>query len=126
MNRPLSISQAPSPVILRPGMILPEQIEAVIGRIEQRKVVSGKGVTPAAEPRVPGSLPSHYAPNTTMHLVAKTNLHQAIEQLLATGKTVAVLAFESNVQKQNVSIWTKASDDPTCVCKRSLCSFAIS
>lgn len=55
------------PVILRPGGITAEQIEAVIGHVS----ISGATVSDAADaPASPGMLESHYAPAASMRLNA--------------------------------------------------------
>lgn len=51
----------PGPVLLRPGMITREQIEAVIGPVEEYR---GDGAHPS-----PGMHPRHYSPSTPLFLV---------------------------------------------------------
>lgn len=50
-------------VILRPGGVPVEEIEAVIGPMTI-------GTTPHPDSRSPGTLPSHYAPRVPLHLIA--------------------------------------------------------
>jgi L-threonylcarbamoyladenylate synthase len=68
------------PVLLRPGGVAREAIEAVAGRVD-------RGVTPAAEasraPRSPGLMVSHYAPVLPVRLGARAVA--ADEALLAFG-----------------------------------------
>jgi L-threonylcarbamoyladenylate synthase len=70
------------PVILRPGMITAEQIEAVL----QYAVAAEKNNAP----RVSGSLESHYAPETRTVLVASENLQS---YLMGVGEDVLPLAL---------------------------------
>lgn len=72
--------------ILRPGMILADHIEAVLG-----KALSLPGGKPA--PRVSGGLPSHYAPQTKLVLVSSDQLDETVKTELAGGKKVALLSF---------------------------------
>nr|WP_184807363.1 L-threonylcarbamoyladenylate synthase [Nitrospirillum iridis] len=57
-----------TPVLLRPGSITPEEIEAVLGPI-QRAAAPGGGV-PNTGLRAPGMLESHYAPGLPVRLNA--------------------------------------------------------
>lgn len=61
-----------APVILRPGMITAEQIEAVL----KRSVAQSK----KNAPRVSGSLESHYAPRTTTKLVPSSDLQLFLQK----------------------------------------------
>ncbi len=65
----------PDPVLLRPGGATVEAIEALIGPV-------ARGTTPAAAPRSPGMLASHYAPSLPVRLNAA-----------AVGADEALLAF---------------------------------
>ncbi len=76
----------PQPAVLRPGVITPEQIASVL-KTEVRKPAT-------AAPRVPGCLPSHYAPRARVELVATTELDSRAEELAAAGRRVAVIARE--------------------------------
>jgi L-threonylcarbamoyladenylate synthase len=73
-----------APALLRPGMITPRQIEAVLGR-------------PLAEarrhsPRVSGSLDRHYAPQTPLMQMESDLVAELARSLTRQGKRVAVLA----------------------------------
>ncbi len=70
------------PVLLRPGGIPPQALEAVLGRPVARQ---GGGV------RVPGSLPAHYAPGTPLELHPPTALPTRAQSLAAAGRRVLVL-----------------------------------
>ena len=72
------------PVLLRPGGIPPDRIEATLGRrLEQ----------PAGEVRVSGSMPAHYAPATPLELLPATALTDRAEALADLGLRLAVLAL---------------------------------
>lgn len=85
------------PMILRPGGISLEQLEAE---------VPGVGVDPALEtahnraPRAPGMKYAHYAPDAPMTVfegderACAAALETAVHEALAAGRRVAVLAFE--------------------------------
>lgn len=79
----LSLLETP-PRILRPGIIGRERLEALIGPL-----ALGSSAT---APRVPGSTPQHYAPQTPVELVAVEALDARIESCSASGEAVAVLA----------------------------------
>lgn len=66
----------PAPVLLRPGGVPVESIEALIGPVE-------RGGGDAAHPRSPGQLASHYAPSLPLRLDAASA--RAGEALLAFG-----------------------------------------
>ena len=69
-------------VLLRPGQITPAQIAAVLGAEVE--------LPDAAAPRAPGTLESHYAPRTPLHLVPAAELPARLAALR--GRKVAVLA----------------------------------
>ncbi len=79
----LSLLETP-PRILRPGIIGRQQLEALIGPLAE-------GASTVA-PRVPGSTPQHYAPQTPVELVAPDALNARIESSNASGEAVVVLA----------------------------------
>lgn len=78
-----------TPVLLRPGAISPEAIEAVIGMLPQARSAN---VTSTA-PRVSGDLAAHYAPRTPLRQMPANALFDEVDTLLSAGKRVAVLAF---------------------------------
>jgi L-threonylcarbamoyladenylate synthase len=79
----VDVSSGP-PVVLRPGAVTVEQIEAVLQ-------LSLAPPTPSA-PRVSGCLPSHYAPRARVEIVRKGDLAERSAQLAGAGSKVAVLA----------------------------------
>lgn len=78
------------PRVLRPGMILEESINVALSEVG----LAPKGETDS--PRVPGSLPSHYAPHKPVELVESSSLQDAVSGLLNKGKTPGVLAYSTS------------------------------
>jgi len=77
------------PVLLRPGVITREQIEAVAG------VALGRA--DAAAPRAPGMLEAHYAPAAAVRLLELKALREALETCQQQGQTgVAVYSRTLN------------------------------
>lgn len=72
------------PVLLRPGAVTPEAIEAVLGRAIER-VATGPS-------RAPGMLRAHYAPRTKVELVPREGLAERARELRAQGLRVGLLA----------------------------------
>jgi L-threonylcarbamoyladenylate synthase len=64
------------PVLLRPGLLTPEQLEVVCG--VPVKVASP---TDATAPRASGTLASHYAPKAQVRLMSVTQMQQALQAL---------------------------------------------
>lgn len=65
------------PVLLRPGMLTPTQLEAVCGQ----PVRFPHDMPGHAAPRASGTLESHYAPNARVRLMDATALQQALDLL---------------------------------------------
>jgi L-threonylcarbamoyladenylate synthase len=61
------------PVILRPGMIGPDAITAVLGR----RPALGHAAMTGKTPRVSGNLSAHYAPRTPMRMVTRMEIEDA-------------------------------------------------
>ena len=88
------------PKILRPGMILAEDIYAALSvnhmvaadSFQKHSEILQPGYSSSESPRVPGALPSHYAPRTRMDLVPSSRFEQAIQTALC-DQSVAVLTF---------------------------------
>lgn len=89
----------PQPRLLRPGMILPAQLEAVLG-VPLATDLGGA-------PRVSGMLSSHYAPVKPLRLVPGASLEAAVAQA---GGRCAVLARRP--QSRPALVWLEASGDP--------------
>ena len=73
-----------APVLLRPGMLTPEQIELVAG-----KPLRGRD---AQAPRASGTLASHYAPRATVRLMPAAQIRAALDLLGREAKNIAVYA----------------------------------
>jgi L-threonylcarbamoyladenylate synthase len=84
-------------VLLRPGHVSKEQLEAVIGPIGEKD---------AASPRHSGGLERHYAPRTPARLVPA----HALDKEIAKGKRVAVLAFSR--PDERVDFWLRMPREP--------------
>lgn len=72
------------PVLLRPGQISAERIEAVLG--------VPLATPDASAPRASGTLDAHYAPHTPVVQVAPDELATVLEKLAALGKKIALIA----------------------------------
>jgi len=79
--------------ILRPGMITSEAVEAALG------YKLGHPDLLQAEPRVPGSLASHYAPQTRLTVTNGSDLVLLALELSALDKGVGVIASSATVEK---------------------------
>lgn len=75
------------PVLLRPGAVTAEQIEATLGRPIER--------TATGPARAPGMLRAHYAPHTKVELVAPPGLAPRARALMALGARVGMLTSSS-------------------------------
>ena len=82
-------------VLLRPGAISPEQIEAVIPLTSEKSSV-----------RHSGGLERHYAPRTPARLVPA----HALDKEISRGKSVAVLAFSR--PDERVDFWLRMPREP--------------
>lgn len=97
------------PVILRPGMITPEQIQAALKA--DLKPESGNASTVS---RAPGTLASHYAPRTPLKLFSGNEMDDYLKNSQASQK-IGVLAFypfadQSNREK--VTEWVVMPQSP--------------
>lgn len=88
-----------APVLLRPGHITPEDVFEVLGK----KVRVGEGAV-----RAPGTLDSHYCPETPAFLVDGEKLDKALEQAKTRGLKVAVLCHQ---QLTSETYWVQAPED---------------
>lgn len=82
------------PIILRPGGISKEQIEAVIGKVAADPALTNEGEAPKS----PGMKYTHYAPEAPLYLVkgGRTAIQQLINEKKRSGLTVGVLTTEEN------------------------------
>ena len=93
-----------TPVILRPGMVLASELERFLGKTDS-------DLPPDKLTRAPGGLPSHYAPETPIKLVASGLLLEEIERLGAAGHKAGVLAFAGPPVNMQIP-WVVASRNP--------------
>lgn len=84
------------PVILRPGAVTKEQLEAVIGEVS----VDAALLDAEQAPKSPGMKYTHYAPDAPLHLVAGTRefIQSLVDQKREEGLRVGVLTTEENQQ----------------------------
>jgi L-threonylcarbamoyladenylate synthase len=102
------------PRILRPGMILPDDLFIAVQKRPEDKKDAGKkeSATESVSPRVPGALPSHYAPATRTDLVPSHLLQKTIEQY-ADRKSLAVISFSPlSIEGLNASNLIVAEQEP--------------
>jgi len=89
-----------APVLLRPGGISREAIEAALGeRLRERD---------AQSPRASGTLAAHYAPRTALALVESSELLEELDL----PANLAVLALREPQGDIRVTSWITASSDP--------------
>ena len=91
-----------APVVLRPGAITAEEIEATLGAHAE---------VPAAQPapRVSGALAAHYAPRTPLQLVGSDDLLREVDACVFKGQTIAVLAFSVSPLRHPAVLWFAAA-----------------
>jgi L-threonylcarbamoyladenylate synthase len=76
-----------APVLLRPGMLTPAQIEAACGQPLRERDEQA--------PRASGTLASHYAPRATVRLMPAQQLQVALDLLGKDAKNIAVYASKA-------------------------------
>lgn len=81
------------PRVLRPGMLLPEDLAAVCGIDVELSYLPENSVGLV---KAPGTLPSHYSPDTAVVLLAEEELESTLEQLTLAGLSVSLLVFQKN------------------------------
>jgi L-threonylcarbamoyladenylate synthase len=96
------------PVLLRPGLLTPEQLEAACG--VPVKVPSQPDVN---APRASGTLESHYAPKAQVRLLSVTEMQQALQKL---ARAVPHETSESST----VVIWTRSPELGQLACPPSV------
>jgi L-threonylcarbamoyladenylate synthase len=90
------------PVLLRPGQLHAEQIEAVLGAPLR---------APGSDaPRAPGRLESHYAPRRPLQLLSRAELQAALRS--GSPERYAVLAFETASPGPRTAGWIQAPHQP--------------
>jgi L-threonylcarbamoyladenylate synthase len=90
--------------LLRPGAVTAAQIRAVVGDLVVGAV--------ADSPRVPGSAPSHYAPETPMTIVPEGEIDAQAAALSKEGQRIAVLAQRLPLKSHPYVTWINAGKRP--------------
>jgi L-threonylcarbamoyladenylate synthase len=90
--------------LLRPGAITLSQLRSVVP-----DVLAEPGAT---APRVPGSTPAHYAPQTPMVIVRSEELDARAAALASGGKRIAVLAHQVPAHTYRSVTWINAGARP--------------
>jgi L-threonylcarbamoyladenylate synthase len=93
-----------APVLLRPGHISRDELEGIIGAIEEADPSS---------PRHPGGRERHYAPRTPAHMVPAHALDKEISRMK---ERVAVLAFSR--PDERVDYWLRMPREPQAYAQR--------
>ena len=94
------------PVLLRPGMVTPAQIEAVCGQPLRAR--------DEAAPRASGTLESHYAPTAKVRLMPAQQLQSALDLLGADAQHIAVYARASLRTARGVAQRRMPADAAAC------------
>lgn len=83
------------PVILRPGGVTKEELEAVVGEVRVDAALTNEG----AKPKAPGMKYRHYAPNAPLFMVSGTTafIQSLIEEKQQEGLRVGLLTTEENI-----------------------------
>src|SRR6185369_5589639 len=109
----LDVSVSP-PCLLRPGLVTPADLEAVIGAVQ--RLASG-GCQPPGQshrgvdtPRSPGMMARHYAPRTPLEL-SKDGGGRRVEELLKQGRRIGWLAL-SEVETRPGLMAVRMPNDP--------------
>jgi L-threonylcarbamoyladenylate synthase len=89
-----------APRLLRPGGVRIDQLREALPDLEV-------GAS-ATSPRVPGSTPQHYAPQTPVIMVATGQIEPRVDELLARDQRVAVLAQRPPRKAQSNVTWINA------------------
>ena len=97
------------PVLLRPGVLSRQQLEAACGET----VLDKDGLlTDNAAPRAPGTLASHYAPDAKVRLMDTKAIQTALDVLGSDAAHIAVYARSIvRIQSENV-LYRRMPDDP--------------
>jgi L-threonylcarbamoyladenylate synthase len=90
--------------LLRPGSVTAAQMRAVVGEL----LVGAD----RASPRVPGSLPTHYAPSTPLTIVPSGEIDAQADAASSGGRRVAVLAQRLPLRSHKYVTWINAGRRP--------------
>ncbi len=100
----LDVSSEP-PRLLRPGLVTPAEIEAVVGPI--LRPGQPRSEAPGQPLRSPGMLPRHYAPHAPLECIAEDS-GRRVQELLGAGLRVGWVMFEPAQQEQKAGLIVKA------------------
>lgn len=102
-----------TPRILRPGMITREQVQEKLGIPVEIAYKENTVKEKDAHIKAPGTLESHYAPDTAVALVPGQDLPFLISKLNNEGKTFVLLGFEDNTLRRNqtAALWVEKNAD---------------
>lgn len=92
------------PRLLRPGAVTLAQLRELVGEV-------AVGADPDA-PRVPGSTPAHYAPDTPLSLVPVGDIDSQAAAHSAGGQRIAVLALRPPLGTHKYVTWINAGSRP--------------
>ena len=92
------------PRLLRPGAVTPAVLAETLGELPTWLAAGG--------PRAPGRLPSHYAPDTSLELVATAAIESTVRTILAQGQSVAVLSVHPPATGDARCRWAVMPADP--------------
>ena len=95
-----------APVLLRPGAITPEQVQAVCGLKVLLKDELQTVATPA--PKASGTLDSHYAPRAKVRLMDAKALQTALNLIGADADAGKKLSGASQAHGPLIAIWSRA------------------
>ena len=90
--------------LLRPGSVTAAQMRSVVGEL----LVGAESVSP----RVPGSVPSHYAPSTPLTIVPSGEIDAQADASSSGGRRVAVLAQRLPLRSHKYVTWINAGRRP--------------
>ncbi|HZF27082.1 MAG TPA: L-threonylcarbamoyladenylate synthase [Steroidobacteraceae bacterium] len=90
--------------VLRPGSIALSQLRSVVGDV--------LGGPATAEPRVPGSAATHYAPTTPLEIVPGDALETLAGEYNDRGERVAVMALRLPLKTLKLATWINAGRRP--------------
>ncbi len=99
------------PVLLRPGMVSQQALEAALGM--------PVALPDAAAPRVSGSLESHYAPHAQVRLMPAAQIQTALDLLGADARHIAVYSRQV-VQPRSPHVRVRRMPDDAEACARQL------
>jgi L-threonylcarbamoyladenylate synthase len=89
--------------LLRPGAVSRSQIADVIGTVSDPDETA---------PRAPGRQRSHYAPGTRLEIVEVAALRREVEEALAAGERIAVLARSDAANVSDRLVWRRMPAGP--------------